>query len=206
MNRKLRSATFVSSSASRRRLWALLPGTMLSQAFSRLYVSSKRLPSWTAITFIASAVWCCKCARRPSRAGRASASSRRRSGRCTSSSVSASPSCRTVAFAESSTSISSGRVSGDDVVHDRHALVEEVPAAGLEVATHPVVRDALPLQARDELAGNRRSRSCSRCANVWLGGSFIVSTLTTPVADDRGGRGGSRRPSPRRSSPGACRT
>ena len=36
VNRKLRSAAWVSSSASRRRLWAPLPGTMASQAFRRL--------------------------------------------------------------------------------------------------------------------------------------------------------------------------
>ena len=36
VNRKLRSAAFVSSRARRRRFCALLPGTMLSQAFSRL--------------------------------------------------------------------------------------------------------------------------------------------------------------------------
>ncbi len=45
---------------------------------------------------------------------------------------------------------------GRDVVHQRHALVEEVPAAGLEIAAHPIARDALPLEAGDELAGNRR--------------------------------------------------
>ena len=36
VNRKLRSAKFVSSSVRRRRLWALLPGTMASQALRRL--------------------------------------------------------------------------------------------------------------------------------------------------------------------------
>jgi hypothetical protein len=35
-----------------------VPGTMLNQAFSRLSVTSKRLPSWTAIVFWASAAWC----------------------------------------------------------------------------------------------------------------------------------------------------
>ena len=28
-------------------------------------------------------------------------------------------------------------------------------------------------------------RSCSRCANVWLGGSFIDSTLTSAIADQQ---------------------
>ena len=41
-----------------------------------------------------------------------------------------------------------------DVVHDRHPLVEEVPAAALDVSPHPVARDALPFEAGDELAGN----------------------------------------------------
>ena len=58
----------------------------------------------------------------------------------TSSSVSASPNCRTVAPAESSTSISSGRVSGGHVVDERHPLVEEVAPARLDVAPHPIAR------------------------------------------------------------------
>ena len=41
-----------------------------------------------------------------------------------------------------------------DVVHNRHALVEEVPAAALDIPTHPVARDPLPFEAGDELAGN----------------------------------------------------
>ena len=41
-----------------------------------------------------------------------------------------------------------------DVVHHRHALVEEVPAAALDVPTHAVARDPLPFEAGDELAGN----------------------------------------------------
>ena len=40
------------------------------------------------------------------------------------------------------------------VVHDRHALVEEVPAAALDIPPHPVAGDALPLEAGDELAGD----------------------------------------------------
>ena len=42
-----------------------------------------------------------------------------------------------------------------DVVHHRHALVEEVPAPGLQIAAHPIIGDALPFQAGDELAGHR---------------------------------------------------
>ena len=41
-----------------------------------------------------------------------------------------------------------------DVVHDRHALVEEVPAAALDISTHPVARNSLPFEAGDELARN----------------------------------------------------
>jgi hypothetical protein len=42
-----------------------------------------------------------------------------------------------------------------DVVDDRDTLVEEVSAPVLKVTAHLVARDALPFQARDELAGNR---------------------------------------------------
>src|SRR5439155_8351277 len=42
-----------------------------------------------------------------------------------------------------------------DVVHHRDALVEEVPAPGLEIATHSVAWNALPFQTRDELARYR---------------------------------------------------
>src|SRR4051794_19809778 len=41
-----------------------------------------------------------------------------------------------------------------DVVHNRYALVEEVPAAALNITTHPVAWDPLPFETRDELAGN----------------------------------------------------
>ena len=44
---------------------------------------------------------------------------------------------------------------GRDVVHHRHALVEEVAPAELEGPPHPVVRNAAPLQAGDELTGQR---------------------------------------------------
>ena len=67
---------------------------------------------------------------------------------------------------------------GRDVVDQRDALVEEVPAAGLDVAPHAVARRALPLETGDELAGHGDEICASMCANVWLGGSFIVSTLT----------------------------
>ncbi len=40
------------------------------------------------------------------------------------------------------------------VVHDRHALVEEVPAAALDVPPHPVAGNALPFEAGNELAGD----------------------------------------------------
>ena len=89
-----------------------------------------------------------------------------------------------MALAESSTSISSGRVSGDDVVDERDPLVEEVPAAGLEVAAHAVVGQPLPLQTGDQLARDVKGR-WSRKANVWLGGSFIDRTLTTRAADQQ---------------------
>src|SRR4051794_29500506 len=42
---------------------------------------------------------------------------------------------------------------GGDVVHEGHALVEEVSPPALEIASHPVVADALPFEAGDELAG-----------------------------------------------------
>ena len=112
MKRKLRSAQFVSRRASRRRLWALLPGTMLSQAFRRLYVSSTSVPSWAAMTLIASAI-----ARSTTRGSWSKSTSvsehSPKKWPLTSISVRASPSCLTVALALSSTSISSGRVSGE---------------------------------------------------------------------------------------------
>ena len=40
-----------------------------------------------------------------------------------------------------------------DIVHHRDALVEEVSASRLEIAAHPIARDALPFQTGDELAG-----------------------------------------------------
>ena len=65
-----------------------------------------------------------------------------------------------------------------DVVDERHALVEEVPAAGLQLAPHPVARDALPLEARDRALPGSCTTSRKRNANVWLGGSFMDRTLT----------------------------
>ena len=42
-----------------------------------------------------------------------------------------------------------------DVVDDRDALVEKVPATRLQVPPHFVAGDALPFETRDEFAGNR---------------------------------------------------
>ena len=96
-------------------------------------------------------------------------------------------------FAESSTSISSGRVSGDDVVHDRHALVEEVPAAALDIATHPVARDPLPFEAGDELAGNlvqvlqqKRERLARRLLHRQHLDDAVADQQVVAVAVDRG--------------------
>src|SRR5688572_23478850 len=41
------------------------------------------------------------------------------------------------------------------VVHERDALVEEVPSPHLNVTTHPVCRNSSPFRAREELTGNR---------------------------------------------------
>jgi hypothetical protein len=43
---------------------------------------------------------------------------------------------------------------GCDVVHERHAFVEEVPPPALNIAPHAIARDPLPFQACDEFAGN----------------------------------------------------
>ena len=81
-------------------------------------------------------------------AGRASSEHRPNTWPFTSISVSASPSCFTVAVADSSTSISSALCLGRDVVDERDALVEEVPAPRLNVAPHPVLAGCAAIRGR----------------------------------------------------------
>src|SRR5918994_2051693 len=42
-----------------------------------------------------------------------------------------------------------------DVVHNRHTFVEEVAPTELKGSSHPIVRNAAPLEAGDELTGQR---------------------------------------------------
>ena len=51
------------------------------------------------------------------------------------------------------------RLAWCDVVDERDALVEEVPAPRLDVASHAVRWDSLPLQAGDEFPGNLEQTS-----------------------------------------------
>src|SRR5262249_49858910 len=43
-----------------------------------------------------------------------------------------------------------------DVVHDRDPFVEEMPAPGLKISSHPIVWNALPFKARNEFPSQRR--------------------------------------------------
>ena len=80
-----------------------------------------------------------------------------------------------------------------DVVDQRHAFVEEVPTACLQLAPHPVAREPLPLQARDQFSRDRvevAEEERERLARRFLRGQHLDEAMADheviALALDRG--------------------
>src|SRR3954447_20736897 len=76
------------------------------------------------------------------------------------------------------------RLGRSEIVHQRHASIEEVAAAGAQLATYPVVRYSLPFQTRDEFArdGVEMADDVGKRAARWL---FHREHLHQPIANDQ---------------------